>query len=340
MERRLRYQTKKLKFTDSEDICTGRHPCITILPEKNIAVLFTDCSVSYNLYYFIGYLQADGETIDWGPGVPYTTGNYPTAALVSLEDNIFVIEAHNVHFKTIRRQPHYNLWKLNASTRKLERNCGSTTPSQSHDGLKPRMSANKEGWAVAFSENSSSVYYIGKLEVDENKDPQINWQRQSNISFGKSPDVSICGKKVVLVYRDLFSIKTMVGDLHEDLCQIIWLVETGQPTTLSGLSPSVSLNSDGMVVICYQSVTLRKVIAIPGNVNKQNIITLNCGARMGGEINGEYPTIFLADSRTVFLVYKKGLGTKLRLKTGIADQLLQELNPIPPYDNAAPNAGP
>ena len=89
MARSITCLTKKLKFTDFEDICTGRHPCITILPENNIVVLFTDRSVSYKLYYFIGYLQANGETIDWRPGVPYTTGNYPTAALISLGDNIF-----------------------------------------------------------------------------------------------------------------------------------------------------------------------------------------------------------------------------------------------------------
>ena len=335
MEGSLRYRAKKLKFTDSEDICTGRRPCITILPEKNIAVLFIDCSVSRSLYYFIGHLQADGETIDWGPGVPYTTGNCPTAAVVSLEDSIFVIEAHNTHFGMFRKQSHYNLWKMNVSTRKMQGNCDGTTLSR---GLKPRISANEEGWAVAISETSSSEYHIGKLEVDQNNDPQIRWTRQSNICFGKSPDVSFCGKKVVLVYRDTFSIKTVVGELHEDQRQILWHSQTGQPTTLRGLSPSVSLNSNGMVVLCYQSVLFREVIAISGNVNNQNIVSLNNESKTGGETNGEYPFVFLTDSSTVFLVYKKGFGTKLRLKTGIADHL-QESTPVPPHETA-PNAGP
>ena len=332
MEGSVKYRTKKLKFTDSEDICTGRRPCITILPEKNIAVLLIDCSVRYNLYYFIGHLQADGETIDWGPG---TTGNCPTAAVVSLGDSIFVIEAHNTHFGMFRKQSHYNLWKMNVSTRKMQGNCDGTTLSR---GLKPRISANEEGWAVAISETSSSEYHIGKLEVDQNNDPQITWRRQNNIRFGKSPDVSICGKKVVLVYQDLFSIKTVVGELREDPCQIIWHSQTGQPTALRGLSPSVSLNSDGMVVLCYQSVWFRKVIAVPGRVNYQNIVALNLGAKAGRESNGEYPYVFLTDSCTVLIVYKIGFGTKLQLKTGIADQL-QESTPVLPHDTA-PNAGP
>ena len=331
MEDSLRVQTKKLKFTDSEDVCSGRRPCVSILSEKNIVVLLIDCSVWYNLYYFVGHLQADGETIDWDPGVPYTTGNRPTAALVSLGDSIFVIEAHNTHFEMIRKQSHYNLWRLNTSTRKMEGNFDGTLLSR---GRKPRISANEEGWAIAVCEGVSE-YYVGQLKVDQHENPQITWRRQYHNSIGKSPAVSICGKKVVLVYRDPFSIKTMVGELQEHSSEINWFVQVGQQTTLSGLSPSVSLNNKGMLVISYQSIVLRRVIVIPGSVN-DHIITFNHKAKMRGETKGEYPAVFISNSQTVFLIYKKGFGTTLRLKTGFADQLQK---PILDPPEEIPNAG-
>ena len=300
-----------IMYTDYCALRGGRPTSVDVLEEENLVILVADCSFDFGLYYSIGEIM--GRTIRFGQSHQFTTGTCPSVVVVKYDDNIYAIEAHNTHLPKFRNC-RYNIWKLNTDKKLTEVDGGSEELAY---GAYPKLCANTSGDLVTVYENSG--YGVGKIV--NGSTPTIHWtlSKLEPYMAGNMHDISMRDKKVVMVLKNEFSLKSCVSELNEG--RVIWNRVVDVPGG-RGYYPSISLNNDNIVLLCYQTVFGRSIILIHGE-NKGESIVWHPEYKTSGQIKGEYPTIVFNDNLEFFLVNQDPIGTSLRLAAGNIFRLLQ-----------------
>ncbi len=293
-----------IMYTDYCALRGGRRTSVDVLEEENLVILVADCSFDFGLYYSIGEIM--GRTIRFGQSHKFTTGTCPSVVLVKFDDNIYAIEAHNTHLPKFGNC-RYNIWKLNTDKKLTEVDGGSEELAY---GAYPKLCANTSGDLVTVYENSG--YGVGKIV--NGSTPTIHWtlSKLEPYMAGNMHDISMRDKKVVMVLKNEFSLKSCVGELNEG--RVIWNRVVDVPRG-QGYYPSISLNNDNIVLLCYQTAFSRSIILIHGE-NKGESIVWHPEYKTSGQIKGEYPTIVFNDHLEFFLVNQDPIGTSLRLAAG------------------------
>ncbi len=176
----------------------------------------------------------------------------------------------------------------------------------------PKISANNNGFIVAVFDDHSG-YSVGRVCL-KNESLPIEWlhSKMEKLEGFSSPDVSIVDTKVIVVARKETSLYCVIGQLNEDEKIVEWaqMVDTRH----EGSFPSISLNNNGRVLLCYQS-PIRKIIIVSG-VTPDSCVTWENEFKTSGQLRGEYPTITFGDDLIFIIAYKAFLGLKLKIRPG------------------------
>ena len=117
--------------------------------------------------------------------------------------------------------------------------------------------------------------------------------------------------KVVITCRSGSALMYLMGTIAN--YQVAWYDIVTKSLPATGRQPSVGINSQGLVIVAYQSTTGRQLGYVYGHV-EGDLIKWN--QKTDSSSFGEYPSISLADGGYIVQIHKTNFGLSLYLTQG------------------------
>ena len=313
---------------------TGRCCSVSMKPlgDITVAVCVYDIAFQPFLYYSVGIVDKSSGKTNWSLGTRYDTGKHPSVSLISMNDELHVVEVHSSDY---RKSCYYHTGRVNAEERTIE--WGKSTFLGC--GVKPKVSTNDNGAVVVVMEKSYSWsnkvhFYIGRANPQRQV---VEWITASNPSSipnfnGVEPDVSLNNDRVVAVCCSSGrSLQYRIGVVGEDL-SVCWN-DFNSPFCSQGKNPSIALNTHGNIVAVHQA-SWRQLSYCCGCLSSNGSILWGESKMQG---HGEYPTISLTDDGYIYEMHKTHVGFQLfHFQGELRNQVSSLSNELPSTLNPAP----
>lgn len=157
--------------------------------------------------------------------------------------------------------------------------------------------------------------HIGEIDLSKAEDLKIEWKSNGRISslHGVEPDIAINSQNAVVIYRTGTQLlKTAVGTIKPNHSSIDW--NEAEPLPSTGINPTVSMNSHGVIIAIHQTKLLRRLKQSYGKLLQDGTI----GWKNTSYFSlGEYPTVSISDDNFVFEMHKTNFGFNLFQSQGI-----------------------
>ncbi len=295
----------------------GKYVSIGVNNRNQIVAVYHHGNLSNCMYYSVGKIYMDKEEIKWGPEYKYDHGGYPK---VSLNDSGILVEVHE--------SPH----KRNVWCRVGAINDDNTIDwGQLHEnggGTHPSVALNNDDTVVIIHESGSRLsyevfYWFGRVNRIRKT---VDWIRKKELLLSSAQELSvaICKQDILVTFRSgirQHPLYTLLGKIKDEI--IVW-AERDPVSFGSGNWPSISFNSEGTVVVTFQSFVMRALQCREGVLKeKDGVHAITWSKRPSRTyILGAYPAVAVLDGNHMIEMHgtNKLNGTTMFYFVGILKQ--------------------
>ena len=288
----------------------GRVPAVSKHPQRDVAVCIYDAEQPYqHLYYSVGRVDKAGGKTKWGHVHEFDKGKYPSVAVISINGGLYAIECHSGHFFN---NIYAHVGKIDA-----EEKCIHWGESQYLcPGKRGRICADDNGTVIIVHEENNFIMSGSRIfhdvyAVDTSSKKLCRkglgiCQEVTQLA-GCDQDIALNKNgKVVIVYRSGDALMYLIGTIKD--YRVTWCDVANKSLPATGKEPSVSINSQGLVIVAYQSKLGRQLGYVYGYV-EGDLIKWN--EKTDSSSFGEYPSISLADDGCIVQIHKTNFGLSL-----------------------------
>lgn len=290
---------------------TGRYPSVSVKSygDLTVAVCAYDFTFSNGINCCVGAIDKITGFTEWGaPTVCCYRGWRPSVSLFCANEKLYVFEANSFFWTESFL---YRIGEVDVNSK--------TVAWGSPDiigGVNPKVSATDGGtvMAVAVRGRQSKTMHLHRGTVDTHT-KKVAWTAILEIPDfrGVEPDISINASKIVIVCRSVDdTIQFKIGRMNEE---DIWVSShlSVNNNFVYGRNPSISLNSDGVIMEVHQSRALRKLSRHCGHARDDNSISWS---ESKTQDPGEFPSISLCEDGFFYEVHKTNFGIHLYTMPG------------------------
>ena len=281
----LLYQPLKFRYA-------GKYPFMAVNNRNQVVVVFHHNVVINDMYYSVGQYNPANGRILWGEEHWYDMGSYPR---IAINDSGLVVE---VHESPRKRKTWYHVGMIHDD--RID-----WGPSyEIGQGLHPAVALSNDDQIVIVEESGGrffspeGYYFFGKVNKID-KTILFSRKRELLVHSAREPSVTMKGKNIVVAFLHERNRKLHIMLGRMDGLVVAW-AEYEFLHFAVGTWPSVSLNENGVLVVCCQTHN-RQVLCREGELRENDgMCHVQWSERAARQYeHGVYPTICLLEDNTL-----------------------------------------